>query len=84
MNQWKRPLAIICLILIGILSVGALILAVIGTEYARKLLIADLFCLMVIPAVFYGYQMFLNLINKQEKSEKDGRTAGDEDETTIL
>lgn len=65
MNRYKRPLAIVCLILIALLAAGALILAIIGTETARKLLMADLFCLMIVPAVFYGYQMFLNLIKKQ-------------------
>ncbi len=69
MNRWKRPLAIICLVLIGILAAGALILAVIGTEQARRLLIADLFCLMVVPAVFYGYQMLLKLTHKPEDPE---------------
>ncbi len=71
MNRWKRAFAIIGLILIGILIVGSIILAFMGTELSRQLLMADLFCLMVIPACFYGYQIFLNLRNqKNGKQDK--------------
>ena len=66
MERMKRPLAIVCLILMGVLIAGAVILALIGTEEAARLLMADLFCLIVIPAVFYGYQMLLNMIKKKE------------------
>ena len=72
MERMKRPLAIVCLILIGVLIAVAVILALIGTEEAARLLMADLFCLIVIPAVFYGYQMLLNMIKKKEHdNEKD-------------
>ncbi|MDO5349860.1 MAG: hypothetical protein Q4E86_07965 [Lachnospiraceae bacterium] len=72
MEKLKRPLAIICLIFMGILIVGAIVLAVIGSEEATKLLMADLFCLMVVPVVFYGYQMFLNGVKrKREEEEKE-------------
>lgn len=68
MERLKRPLAILCLILMGILIAGALILAVIGTEDALRWLMADLFCLIVLPAVFYGYLLLLR-IKKHEKEE---------------
>ena len=72
MERMKRPLAIVCLILMGVLIAGAVILALIGTEEAARLLMADLFCLIVIPAVFYVYQMLLNMIKKKEHdNEKD-------------
>ena len=72
MERMKRPLAIVCLILMGVLIAGAVILALIGTEEAARLLMADLFCLIVIPAVFYGYQMLLDMIKKKEHdNEKD-------------
>lgn len=72
MERMKRPLAIVCLILMGVLIAGAVILALIGTEEAARLLMADLFCLIVIPAVFYGYQMLLNMIKKKaHDNEKD-------------
>ena len=72
MERMKRPLAIVCLILMGVLIAGAVILALIGTEEAARLLMAELFCLIVIPAVFYGYQMLLNMIKKKEHdNEKD-------------
>lgn len=71
MEKWKRPLAVICLAFMGLLIVGAIVLAVIGTEDALKLLMADLFCLMVVPAVFYGYQIFLNgMKNRKEEDEE--------------
>lgn len=65
MERFKRPLAILCLILMGGLILGALVLAVIGTEDALRLLMADLFCLMVVPALFYGYLLVLKLKKKQ-------------------
>ena len=72
MERMKRPLALVCLLLMGVLIAGAVILALIGTEEAARLLMADLFCLIVIPAVFYGYQMLLNMIKKKEHdNEKD-------------
>lgn len=70
MEKFRRPLAIVCLILIGILIIGAIVLAVIGTEETEALLMADLFCLMVVPAVFYGYQMFLNGLKKKREDDK--------------
>ena len=72
MERMKRPLAIVCLILMGVLIAGAVILAPIGTEQPARLPMADPFCLIVIPAVFYGYQMLLNMIKKKEHdNEKD-------------
>ena len=70
MERMKRPRAIVCLILMGVLIAGAVILALIGTEEAARLLMADLFCLIVIPAVFYGYQMLLNMIKKKRQNLK--------------
>lgn len=66
MERFKRPLAIICLLLMGILLIGALILAFIGTENALRLLMADLFCLIVVPAVFYAYLLALKLKKKEK------------------
>lgn len=69
MERLKRPLAILCLVLMGILILGALLLALIGTEEALRLLMADLFCLMVVPAVFYGYLLVLKLKKKHSEEE---------------
>jgi len=71
MERFRRPLAVICLVLMGILIAAALVLAVIGTEQALRLLAADLFCLIVVPVAFYGYQMLLNLKKKQNE-QADG------------
>ncbi|MDO5416380.1 MAG: hypothetical protein Q4F29_04195 [Lachnospiraceae bacterium] len=71
MERFRRPLAVICLILMGILILAALILAIIGTEEALRLLMADLFCLMVVPAVFYGYQLLLNMKKKRMDENDD-------------
>ena len=40
-GKYRRPLAVIGLILMGILAAGAIILAVIGSEWAMRLLMAD-------------------------------------------
>ena len=71
MERFKRPLAILSLILMGTLIFGALILAVIGTEDALRLLMADLFCLMVVPAAFYGYLLVLKLKKQQEEESQE-------------
>lgn len=71
MERFKRPLAVLCLIIIGLLILGALVLAVIGTEDALRLLMADLFCLIVVPVVFYGYLLFLRMKKKGEGKEKE-------------
>mgnify|MGYP000005467745 CR=1 FL=1 len=70
MERLKRPLAILCLILMGILIVGAVVLALIGTERSARLLMADLFCLIVIPVAFYGYQMLMNVMKKKNPEEE--------------
>ena len=59
------------LVLIGILIVTALVLAVIGTEQALRLLAADLFCLIVVPVAFYGYQMLLNAKKKDQEDDQE-------------
>ena len=71
MERCKRPLAIICLVLMGILILGALVLAIIGTEDALRLLMADLFCLMVVPAVFYGYLLVLKFKKRIDDDRRD-------------
>ena len=71
MERCKRPLAILCLVLMGILILGALVLAIIGTEDALRLLMADLFCLMVVPAVFYGYLLVLQFTKRIDDDRRD-------------
>ena len=69
-GKYRRPLALIGLILMGILAAGAIILAVIGAEWALRLLMADLFCLMIIPAIIYGYQIFFTMINRKNQGSE--------------
>ena len=71
MERFKRPLAILCLIAIGILLIGAVVLAIFWTDETSGLLMADLFCLIVIPCIFYAYQMMLNLIKRKNKDKKN-------------
>ena len=71
MERCKRPLAILCLVLMGSLILGALGLAIIGTEDALRLLMADLFCLMVVPAVFYGYLLVLKFKKRIDDDRRD-------------
>ena len=71
MERCKRPLAILCLVLMGILILGALVLAIIGTEDALRLLMADVFGLMVVPAVFYGYLLVLKFKKRIDDDRRD-------------
>lgn len=71
MERLKRPLATLCLIVMGILILGALVLAMIGTERALRLLMADLFCLMVVPACFYGYLLIIRLRKRNKENSQE-------------
>lgn len=65
----KRILAIVALILISILYLAAFVLAFINSPLARSLLMAALFCTIVLPAVLYGYLVFTERFgNKKDES----------------
>lgn len=70
MEKCKRPLAILALILIGLLLLGAIVLALIGTAEATRLLMLDLFLLVCVPAVFFVYQHLLNLLKDRKEKEE--------------
>lgn len=56
----RRILALIGVLLLLSLYIASLILGIIGSPRALELLMAALFCTIVVPAVLYGYGIFLN------------------------
>lgn len=72
MNK-KRIAAIGALIVIGILYLATLILALIDSPVARSCLMAALFCTIVVPAVLYGYLVFMGRRGHEtEPEEQEG------------
>ena len=61
----KRTLARIALIVIAVLLILLLILALSGAP--REYLLADLFVLMIVPAVIYVYMWFTDLTKGKKK-----------------
>lgn len=65
----KRILALIGVFLILLLYGSALVFGIIGSPKALDLLLAALFCTMVIPAMIYGCSILL----KNSSRSKNGR-----------
>lgn len=57
--KYKRYLAFIAVILILLLYASTILFALIDSPLAQSLLLASLFCTIVIPAVLYGYYILL-------------------------
>lgn len=66
----KRILALAGVILIAVLYAVTLICAFIGSPNAKNMLMASLFCTIVVPVILYAYQMVYRL-SKRDKDEKD-------------
>ncbi len=58
----KRALAIFTLILFGLALIALLFLAFTGGK--KEYMLALLFCLMILPSIFYVYQWVARLIKK--------------------
>ena len=58
----KRILAVLALVLIGILLVMLLFFAFTGAK--KEYILADLFCLIVVPTFIYIFIWFTNLTKK--------------------
>ncbi|MCI8889256.1 MAG: hypothetical protein HFG70_14405 [Hungatella sp.] len=64
----RRIAALAVLIFIGCLYLTTLILALIDSPLARDCLMAALFCTIVLPAVLYGYLVFIGRLRKGHDS----------------
>ncbi|HJA71915.1 MAG TPA: hypothetical protein IAA07_10140 [Candidatus Lachnoclostridium stercoravium] len=61
----KRILAIIALVLIVLLYAATLILAFIGSPSTSGLLMASLFCTIVVPVIIYVWQLVWKMRGKK-------------------
>ena len=61
----KRILAIIGLVLIVLLYAATLILAFIGSPSTSGLLMASLFCTIVVPVIIYVWQLVWKMRGKK-------------------
>lgn len=66
----RRILALAGVFLILLLYGASLVLGIIGSPKALDLLLAALFCTMVVPAMIYGYGV---LLKNSGRSGKDSR-----------
>ncbi|RGZ00661.1 hypothetical protein [Clostridium sp. AM58-1XD] len=61
----KRILALTAVVLIALLYLATLILAFTGSPNTPRLLMASLFCTIVIPVIIYAWQMVLKIRDKE-------------------
>lgn len=61
----KRTLALAAVILILALYAATVVFALIDSPLAQSLLMASLFCTVVVPAVLYGYLVILRYLRKK-------------------
>ena len=71
MNK-KRIAAVLGLVLIGLLYAAVLVLAFIDSSFARSCLMAALFGTIAIPAVIYGYMVFVGRRDEGGDGEDGG------------
>ena len=69
--KYKRPLAIAAVVLILLLYVSTIVFALMDSPLAQSLLLASLFCTVVIPAVLYGYSVMIKYTKDKSKREKE-------------
>ena len=62
----KRILALAAVIILISLYTASIVFALIDSPLAESLLLASLFCTIVIPAVFYGYMVALRYFRKKK------------------
>ena len=68
----RRLLALGAAIFLLLLYASSILFALMGSPIAQSLLIASLFCTIVVPAVIYGYLVVIRATRKQkENSEKE-------------
>ena len=62
----KRVLALTGAVILITLYVSSIIFALMDSPLAENLLLASLFCTIVIPAVLYGYAVALRYFKKKK------------------
>ena len=65
--KYRRSLAIAGVILILLLYASTLVFALMESPLAESLLLASLFCTVVVPAILYGYYVLI----RYTKNKKD-------------
>lgn len=64
--KYKRPLAIAGIIIILLLYASTIVFALIDSPLAQSLLMASLFCTIVLPAIFYGYYVIIKYLKEKK------------------
>ncbi len=57
--------------LIILLYVLSVIFAVIGNPFSRQLLMASIFCSIIIPVILYGYLIYSRNTGRKEEANKE-------------
>lgn len=66
----RRKLALSGAIILLALYVVSIILAFIKHPLAESLLLASMFCTMVVPAILYGYSIVLKALKSKDRENK--------------
>lgn len=64
--KYKRPLAIAGVVIILLLYVSTIVFSLIDSPLAQSLLLASLFCTVVVPAVLYGYYVIIKYMKDRK------------------
>lgn len=75
----KHITALFAALLLLLLYAASIVFAVIGSPLAQSLLMASLFCTIVVPAVLYGYMVLLR--SMQNRKTDAGSNDADDDST---
>lgn len=67
----KRVLALTGAALLISLYAVSIVLAFINHPLAQSLLLASMFCTMVVPAVLYGYSIVLKVLKDRKRENKE-------------
>ena len=62
----KRLLAMAAVVLILLLYASTIVFAVMDSPLAQSLLMASLFCTVVVPAVLYGYSVIVKYMKDKK------------------
>lgn len=68
--KWKRPLAVIGLVLILSIYAAALIAAFSKNPNARNWLMAAIFSSVIVPVIIYAAQLVYKVLKPEDKNKK--------------